>query len=513
MAAAGIATVTGGTTLVSGRTVAAGPDDGKAGAYQAQAAPARGGESGEQDGEYWAEHAGSPGERDGGREEGHPGPHGEGDAGTHDKDHSDARDQGRSDDEEKDDSVARGEDDSGAWGEEAGGRDEGDDAYTHDRGDSADGGRDTVPCDPNALITAVTEANNDGGGTLSLAEDCTYTLTATQDGNGLPEIVQPITIHGNGATIARAANAASFRFFQVAAGGDLHLKHLTLTRGKVGANTNGGAIFVEFAGRLDLDKVTLSHNTAGNDGGAVRNEGITRISQSTLNHNTALRLGGAISNGVSQGNGAKLNISTSKLTHNNASGGGGGIYSTGTATISKSLISHNKDRGPGGGIAVLGGVMEVEQSAISHNTGDNAGGGIFSGLASVYLRKTTVSHNTSSTGGGLYLINATVEDSKIDKNIALIDNGGGVYVGGFKVAIRHSRITGNQAPRGSGAGLFISNGNVTLTDIKVKDNIAGTAPGGVDNNDTVNTYGKVIIIDNVPTNCDGSTNPVPGCFG
>ena len=68
-----------------------------------------------------------------------------------------------------------------------------------------------IPCDPNALIVGIQRANADGGGTLSLAKKCVYTLTVNDGQNGLPPIAAPVTIVGNDSTIIRAANAASFR--------------------------------------------------------------------------------------------------------------------------------------------------------------------------------------------------------------------------------------------------------------------------------------------------------------
>ncbi|MBE1607016.1 hypothetical protein [Actinopolymorpha pittospori] len=57
-----------------------------------------------------------------------------------------------------------------------------------------------VGCDPDELIAALVRANADKGAKLELEAKCTYTLTAFQDDNGLPVIVQPVSIEGNGAT-------------------------------------------------------------------------------------------------------------------------------------------------------------------------------------------------------------------------------------------------------------------------------------------------------------------------
>lgn len=97
-----------------------------------------------------------------------------------------------------------------------------------------------VPCDQDELLGALVRANANGGGTLELAASCTYTLTGHEAGTGLPVITQPITIDGNGSTIVRAADAADFRIFDVAAGGDLRLRDLTVQGGVATSVTAAG---------------------------------------------------------------------------------------------------------------------------------------------------------------------------------------------------------------------------------------------------------------------------------
>ncbi|MCZ7457254.1 right-handed parallel beta-helix repeat-containing protein [Streptomyces sp. WMMC940] len=571
VAAAGFATIAGTTALV------AVTDDDKAGAKTASAAanqakgttqPAlakagttRGGSAEDgKDADYWAEHAGNPGwndsdsteddsaEHDGGdadkdpdgsgadrnhpgEPEGNPGPPAadiqkragnpggpEGQNGpeghsSHDRGHD-----GRGDHREGE-SGDNGHGGHGGHREDAGRQGEsggrGPDGHRESHG--AGGKATSVGCDPNNLISAITQANSDGGGTLSLAEKCTYTLTANQDGNGLPEIVQPITIHGNGATIARAANAAQFRIFEVGTGGDLKLRHLTLTRGKAAADEDGGAINVNAAGRLTLDHTTLHNNTVddtdSDDAGAIRNEGITTIRNSTLSGNSGY-YGGAIHNYY-----GKLEVETSKFTNNKAYYGGGGIMNEyGTSTVRKSLFSYNYAVQYGGGIYQYEGLTDIEKSAFKYNYSGEYGGAVYHENDALQVRKSTFAYNTGYYGGALYLDDdqAVIEDSKIYGNTSLEGDGGGIYNEGAETHIRRTVISGNQAPGDgyTGGGLYVNSGDeVTLTDVKVTDNTSDEEAGGVHNDGTVTTYGKIKIIDNVPTNCEGSANPVPNCFG
>ncbi|MGW2562077.1 hypothetical protein ACWCXB_23045 [Streptomyces sp. NPDC001514] len=481
LAAAGIATVAGTTTI------AAVTDNGMADAKPASTGSARGdGDMGDsEDGDYWADHAGNPDRKDNGKEE---------------EKGSEGHDKAKS----------------------SGGRDSHD---GEDGGEEHDGGDDKtkqVECDPNDLIAAITEANENSGGKIQLAENCTYTLTANQDGNGLPKIIQPITIDGNGATIARAANANQFRIFQVGAGGDLKLSHLTLTRGKTAAAQTGGGIHVGPAGRLDLDSVTLENNTVdnlGDDvGGAIYNEGISTIRNSTLNKNSA-EDGSAVYNA-----GGKLEITSSEITNNTSDpddGFGAITNDSGSVKISKSLLSYNSAN-RGGALRQIGfGTAEVESSTLTHNYATGNGGGISNLEGSLYVRKSTISYNIAGFGAGLALFDsAVIEDSKIHNNNANDSDGGGISTSlgdGDEVAIRGTKISGNRATAdgSTGGGIFIFEDDViTLTNTKVKDNTSDEPAGGIQNFGTVTTHGKVEIIDNVPTNCEGGGgNNVPSCFG
>ncbi|MFD5426941.1 right-handed parallel beta-helix repeat-containing protein [Streptomyces sp. NPDC127084] len=373
-----------------------------------------------------------------------------------------------------------------------------------------------VECDPAALLAAVVSLNSDRGGELVLAKDCTYTLTANEDDNGLPTITQPITIYGNGATIQRAANGDNFRIFEVGVGGDLKLSHLTITRGKIGVEGEGAGIRVSAAGRLGLDHVTLTRNSSDletSDGGAIYNDGITTIRNSTLSKNTS-EDGAAVYNGA-----GKLDIADSKITGNvnDEDDGWAAIYNGGgSVKIKKSVLSYNRGNSAGA-LYNSTGVSEVEKSAFVYNFGDSYGA--IHTDDSLYVRDSTIAYNTATDEGPGLHAGSLFERTKIYGNIVTDGDGGGANVSTSDdnpVVFRSSKIYNNQAPGNghSGGGLYISNGTVNLTDTKITGNVSDAEAGGVHNLGTVTTNGKVKIIDNVPTNCEApGTNPVPNCFG
>jgi hypothetical protein len=192
------------------------------------------------------------------------------------------------------------------------------------------------------LVSAITTANGNGtDDTIDLAAAATYGLTAPDNGlNGLPVVTSKIAIHGNGATVARTG-ASAFRIFEVGAGGDLTLDHVTVSGGDVpGPADKGGGILVSGASaRLTLTDATVTANTAGFVGGGMALTAVSQTLTMTSSHvdaNHALTGGGI----EIEGNNCVADISNSTINANvmnSPSGGveGGGIAfeNSGTLTL------------------------------------------------------------------------------------------------------------------------------------------------------------------------------------
>ena len=146
------------------------------------------------------------------------------------------------------------------------------------------------------LIAAINSANLDPDpDTITLAPDCTYSLTTYVDFNpddygpvGLPPVDSDITIVGNGAIIERAGNAENdFRLFYVTEDGDLTLERLHL-RGGIAQGGNG----IRFTGNTGSDGPGGHGGGAAGLGGAIFNRGSVTILESTLSDNHAKGGGG-----------------------------------------------------------------------------------------------------------------------------------------------------------------------------------------------------------------------------
>src|SRR6266700_2713767 len=140
------------------------------------------------------------------------------------------------------------------------------------------------------LAAAINAANAAGGGAISLAPGCTYTLTAAGSSgplgaNGLPIVRTRITIAGAHAIIARSSSQ-QFRILEVdGPGGNLSLTGLTITGGD--ANEPGGGVFNN-AGTLTLNSSAVTGNTTSADAGGILNKaGTAVLNASRVDHNTS----------------------------------------------------------------------------------------------------------------------------------------------------------------------------------------------------------------------------------
>lgn len=318
-------------------------------------------------------------------------------------------------------------------------------------------GATVVGCDTADLITAITNANASGRGTLDLSADCTYALTSApySDGSGpdgLPIITGTITIHGNGATIT----GGSGRLFEVAASGGLKADHLTLSHGS---------------------------DASGHGGGAILNDGGVSLTNSTVVDNSSYTSGGAIYN-----NDGTVTLGESTVSDNTAGGTGGAVVNYGTMIVANSSVSGNSTSGDyGAGIANSGGdgdgLLTVTNSTISGNTnsGGSAGGIFNGGGGTVNLVNSTVSDNVSNISGGGIYDQADVQGSVTLTNSTVSGNsapyGGGIY-NESKTTLMNSTVAANTATVSGGGGGIWSDGSVVLTSSIVAENSSKDCESG-----------------------------------
>ena len=251
------------------------------------------------------------------------------------------------------------------------------------------------------------------------------------------------------------------------------LKNFTITGGNA---TNGGGLNIASGATVTLaDGAVISGNKATQFGGGVYNAG------------TLFMSGNAVI-----GKKDVNSVATADDCSNKASSHGGGIYNAG----GKVYIGYTDSETPDD--SFTGGIF--------YNYSGYQGGGMYStGSATIKMYGGEISYNGSkSDGGGVRLGGSeefTVLSGKICKNIANYETGnggGGIYIGGGSSAILSGgEISGNSAYKGNGiynnggtlkmsGGIKIGSGNdvflptnalVTLADTFTETSVATITPG------------------------------------
>jgi hypothetical protein len=179
--------------------------------------------------------------------------------------------------------------------------------------------------------------------------------------------------------------------------------------------------------------------------------------------------------------GAQVSITGLTIEDGNAgNNSGGGIYSSGTLTLTANTFN---------------------------NCSASNGGAIFEQQGAVSLSQSTLSNNTASSGagGGIYVNNGTlrVTASTLVDNSANQYDGGGVFVSSGSVRITNSTFDGNTA--GAGGGLW--NYSASALDI-VNSTFAGNTStnyaGGITSYAAVTTLVNSIVANNGSADLSGS---------
>ncbi|MDR2856965.1 MAG: autotransporter outer membrane beta-barrel domain-containing protein [Novosphingobium sp.] len=275
---------------------------------------------------------------------------------------------------------------------------------------------------------------------------------------------------------------------------------------------------VATAGTVTVDSasgITIKGNTASNAGGAISAEGAVIIGAST--HGAIAIENNSVTNGDGGAIDAKRNVtignaaSTLTLSHNIAGSNGGAIYAHGVITITAdALTATDNSAGSSSGGAIVsdsanGGVSITATAGdivLSRNTAAVNGGAIASFTAGdVTLAaangRVEFSDNTGDTGAGGAINASNAVITLTGKEVALTGNRSGTSGGAIFASASSGNlsavnignagsivtITGNTAGllfSGALGGAILSRGPVTLTGstIDVSDNQAGANGSG-----------------------------------
>lgn len=280
------------------------------------------------------------------------------------------------------------------------------------------------------------EANQGGGffanGKITLS-DSNITGNSANNGGGFYVNGGTTTINGG---VTLSGNSADM-------GGAAYLKGTT---NLLGQDTNisgndarlGGALYFE-SGKATVTAGLIKSNTASENGGAIYAQaGTLDINGSDIGYNTAESYGGGIYNA-----GSKITMTNGVIDWNSAVDGAG-IYNIYNVTPSISLlageISHNIASGNGGGIFSNAGTIDFKKETNAVNVGyvmDNIaanGGGIYlTGTAKMNFTEGLISGNRAVSSDPIYTAYQSPSGIK--------GVGGGVYLGGGTSAANLVKLT------------------------------------------------------------------------
>lgn len=256
-----------------------------------------------------------------------------------------------------------------------------------------------------SLRDAIAQANGAAGPhTIDMTGISGDTITLA---SSLTDITEAVDIIGSDVTLDGAGAYSCLYAYE----SNLGVSDLTVT-GCTGhyysGNTYGGGIEV-FGGTLTMTNSTVTSNTA-TYGGGVFVTGDAEVTDSVISDNTAVGGVGGISGSAS------LTLVGSQITGNTTGGFGGGFRCSSTdgcaLSITDSEITGNSaDYGGGGYVNVkyTAQALNIDSSTISNNNAGNTGGGVhvrtkYEALDNTIVNS-TITGNSASLGGGVYIYN------------------------------------------------------------------------------------------------------------
>lgn len=301
--------------------------------------------------------------------------------------------------------------------------------------------------------------------------------------NALPGITGNIILNGNGNRVnSTGGSITPLRLLYVAATGKLTLNDLTVSGGSLNSGGGGAGIWNN-GGNLTANDVTFSNNSStydsggggGGMGGGVFSSGTMTVTASTFSNNSSIdSFGGA---GIY--NTGILTVTASYFLNNSstgqAAGSGGGIFNQGTLFLNTSTFSGNNVYALGGGV-YNNGTLTLGNSTFTNNYSGIYGSAFANysgGNASV---NTSVFYNNKAgnpgTGSNAAIVNAsvmTITNSTITGNTASGTGGGIFNDGGGNLTVVNSTIAANTATYGGG-GIFNQNSTLKLKNTIVAQN-------------------------------------------
>jgi CSLREA domain-containing protein len=219
-----------------------------------------------------------------------------------------------------------------------------------------------------------------GRDTINFALPTPATITLTAPLPPLDDIDDGVIISGPGSRLLTLNGNNQFQIFRVQPAEVVTIEGLTIANGR--APKNGGGI-LNASGRLTVNNVRFTANSAVEDGGGISNEGVTGtlvVLNSTFSGNVAFDFAGQEEEGGALVNiDGTVTIANSTFFGNSVPNMGGAIFNsgnndgTGILTLINSTINNNTSGGGGAVFTEKGGTVILRNTLLAGNPGNNCG--------------------------------------------------------------------------------------------------------------------------------------------
>lgn len=288
--------------------------------------------------------------------------------------------------------------------------------------------------------------NDAANGSLVLAEDYAYDVSADAAITEGIAITGPISIDGGGHTLD---GAGAVRIFNITAGkgAPVAISNMTITKG--GSEASGGGAFISQESEVSFSGVVITK--CGTEKGVHTKDG-----------GAALFIDSK----------ARVEFTDCEISDNIGKDRAGGIYLKGNAVFRNTDIINNQGGSRGGGLYIDPGYEAPER------------GGEWGGNVKMY--DCTVSGNKGGRGGGIYINsendelnyfeNCVISSNDVSENS--IGNGGGILFYNALGKLVNCTISGNKAKNGGGVILDVES-EIELVGCKILDNQATVGGAGL----------------------------------
>jgi hypothetical protein len=281
-------------------------------------------------------------------------------------------------------------------------------------------------------MAGTTYADNGNWWSFTTCTSSLITVTNTND-SGAGSLRQAIADICSGGTItfAPALSGQTITLNSVlVVDKDLIINGSSLTT-KISISGNNSVRVLEISpdATVSLNGLVVKNGYSSTHGGGIYNSGSLTVTNCVFFNNSSDINGGAIFNTdfLTTMHTGTLTVMNSTFLGNSAHHTGGGISNgDGQLDIMDSTFSGNSAKFGGGLITGFGTEVNVTNSTFSENSAE-WGGGMFNDLTLLTLANNTFFHNLADYGGGLYNASVTTITNSTFSGNSAASSGGGIY--------------------------------------------------------------------------------------